>query len=233
MPFPRLQATLSGSIGLQHAGGNLLMDIDFWWPQIVPRSNRFLVRIGLNISCLKNGMLLKAVLHGCTFVSFVYLVLCICRASIRPSVRWFATRHGTGSLGHRGNGSFGSSFTSGSPGNRVIILTRCETVVFPVFEKMAKMQNLHLKCWNDKSHCQVSVVGLKSLDVSPCNELLLLPMIIKNSLAWEYFFIHKSTFGVHYSTGSPGQLGPRVAGFPGHWVAGSQNVTQFHLCLLL
>jgi len=29
----------------------------------------------------------------------------------------------------------------------------------------------------------VSVVGLKSLDVSPCNELLLLPMIIKNSLA--------------------------------------------------
>ena len=28
---------------------------------------------------------------------------------------------------------------------------------------------------------------------------------------------------------SPGQLGLRVAGFPGHWVAGSQNVTQFHL----
>ena len=27
------------------------------------------------------------------------------------------------------------------------------------------------------------------------------------------------------STGSP------VAGFPGHWVAGSQNVTQFHVCL--
>jgi len=36
------------------------------------------------------------------------------------------------------------------------------------------------------SHCQVSVVGLKSLVVElvgPCNELLLLPMIIKNSLA--------------------------------------------------
>jgi len=44
---------------------------------------------------------------------------------------------------------------------------------------------------------------------------------------------HKSTFGVHYRTGSPGQLGQldlRVAGFPGHWVAGSQNVTQFHVC---
>jgi len=31
-----------------------------------------------------------------------------------------------------------------------------------------------------------------------------------------------------YRTGSPGQLGLRVAGFPGHWVDGSQNVTQFH-----
>jgi len=40
---------------------------------------------------------------------------------------------------------------------------------------------------------------------------------------------HKSTFGVHYRTGSPGHLGLRVAGFPGLWVAGSQNVTQFHL----
>ena len=40
---------------------------------------------------------------------------------------------------------------------------------------------------------------------------------------------HKSTFGVHYRTGSSGQLGLRVAGFPDHWVAGSQNVTQFHV----
>jgi len=94
---------------------------------------------------------------------------------------------------------------------------------FAVFEKMPKMQNVHLKCWNDKSHCQVSIVGLKSLDVSPCNELVLLPMIIKNSKAWEYFFTHKlkSTFGVHYRTRWPGQLGLRVAGFPGHWVADS------------
>jgi len=58
-----------------------------------------------------------------------------------------------------------------------------ETRVFPVFEKMPKMQNVHLKCLNDESHCQVSVVRLKSLNVSPCNELLLLPMIIKDSLA--------------------------------------------------
>jgi len=69
------------------------------------------------------------------------------------------------------------------PGHRVIILTRCEIRVFPVFAKMPEMQNVHLKCRNDKSHCQVFVVGLKLLDISPCNELLLLPMIIKNSLA--------------------------------------------------
>ena len=54
--------------------------------------------------------------------------------------------------------------------------------------------------------------------------------LLKNYLAWEYFFTHMSTFGVHYRTGSPGQLGLRVAGFPGHWVAGSQNATQFRLC---
>ena len=42
-------------------------------------------------------------------------------------------RHGTGSFCHRVNGLFGSSFTSGSPGHLVIILTRCETRVFPVF----------------------------------------------------------------------------------------------------
>ena len=40
---------------------------------------------------------------------------------------------------------------------------------------------------------------------------------------------HKSTFGVHYRTESPGQLGLRVAGFPGHRVAVSQNVTQFYV----
>ena len=38
------------------------------------------------------------------------------------------------------------------------------------------------------------MVGLKSLDVSSCNEL----MIIENSLAREYFFTHKSTFGAQF-----------------------------------
>ena len=62
------------------------------------------------------------------------------------------TRHGTGSLGHRVNGSFGSSFTSGSQGHRIIILTRCESRVFPVFENEPKMQHVHLKCGYKYSH---------------------------------------------------------------------------------
>ena len=39
-------------------------------------------------------------------------------------------------------------------------------------------------------------------------------------------------FIIHCRTGSPGQLGLRVAGFPDHWVAGSQNLTQFHPCFV-
>ena len=39
-------------------------------------------------------------------------------------------RDGTGSLGRRVNGSFGSFFQSGSPGPRVIIMTRCATRCF-------------------------------------------------------------------------------------------------------
>ena len=56
------------------------------------------------------------------------------------------------------------------------------------------------------SHYQVSVVGMKSLDVSPSNELLLLEFIIEQG--------HR----VNWVSGS---LDSRVAG--------SQNVTQFHV----
>ena len=45
-------------------------------------------------------------------------------------VRLVECRHGTGSLGRRVNGSFGSSFQSGSPGPRVIIMTQCPTRFF-------------------------------------------------------------------------------------------------------
>jgi len=46
------------------------------------------------------------------------------------------------------------------------------------------MENVHLKYAEmTKVIVRCLLFGLKSLDVSLCNELLLLPMIIKNSLA--------------------------------------------------
>jgi len=127
-------------------------------------------------------------------------------------------------LGHWVTGSLGHLSHLSRPGHRVIIFTRCETRVFPVFEKMPKMRNVHLKCWNDKSHCQVSAVELKIHGL--CNDLLLLLMIITTSLTWEYFFVTSMRTPLHISRHlefiieeghhSPGQLGLRVAGFPGH-----------------
>ena len=71
-----------------------------------------------------------------------------------------------------------SSFTSGPPGHHFDPVWDQSFSGF--WKKMPKMQNVvHLKCWNDKSHCQVSVVGLKSLDVSSCNELLLYLWLLK------------------------------------------------------
>ena len=136
--------------------------------------------------------------------------MCPSLVSMRPGWPHVATRRLSPRAGTRhGTGPFGSSFTSGSLGHHY------DPVWDPSFSgfwKMSKMQNVHLKCWNEKSHCQVSVVGLKSLDVSPCNELLRLPMIIKKFLAWGYFFTHKSTFGVHYRTGSTGSAGRWIPG---------------------
>jgi len=71
------------------------------------------------------------------------------------------------------------------------------------------MQNLHLKCGYKYSY--------------------LLTYLVEYSIRYwtEYSSskkldshtpTHKSTFGVHYRTGSPGQLGLRVAEFPGDWV---------------
>ena len=118
-----------------------------------------------------------------------------------------------------------------------IILTRCETRVFLVFEKMPKMQNVHLKCWNDKSHCRVSVVGLKSLDVSPCNELLLLPVIIKNfwpestssHISRHLEFIIEQGHRVNWVSGS---LDSRVTGSLGHkkWPSSISDVVRWRAC---
>jgi len=126
-------------------------------------------------------------------------------------------------LGHWVTGSMGHLGRLPRLGHRVIILTRCETRFFSGFRKNAQnaKRTFEMLKWQNTLSCVCCWTEI--------TELLLLPMIIKNSLAWEYFFTHQSTFRVHYRTGSLGRLGLRVAGFPGHWVAGSQNVTQFRL----
>ena len=83
---------------------------------------------------------------------------------------------------------------------------------FSGFRKKPKMQNVHLKCWNDKSHCQVSVVGLKSLDVSPCNELLLLPTSSHVSRHLE--FIIEQGHRVNWIPGSLGRWVRKCDPFP-------------------
>ena len=121
-------------------------------------------------------------------------------------------------LGHWVTGSIGHLGHLSRPGHRVIILTQCEIRVFPVYEKMPRMQNVHLKCLNDKSHCQMSVVGLKSLDVSPCNEILLLSMIIKFfgpplHISRHLEFIIEQGHRVNWVSGS---LDFRITGSLGH-----------------
>ena len=49
-------------------------------------------------------------------------------------------------LGHWVTGSPGHLGHLSRPGHRVIILTRCDTRLFPVFEKMLTMQIVHSKC---------------------------------------------------------------------------------------
>jgi len=125
-------------------------------------------------------------------------------------------------LGHWVTGSMGHL---SRPGHRVIFLTRCETRVFPVFEKNAQnaKRTFEMLKWQKSLSCVCCWTEITGCQSMQWTFTFTVPMIITNSLAWEYFFAHKSTFGVHYRTGLPGQLGLRVAGFPGHWVAGSQK----------
>jgi len=147
-----------------------------------------------------------------TIVQCNTLVARCSRQFIGPAVGiFFVTLGPEMILGHLVTGSMGHLGHLSRPGHWVIILT--------------KMQNVQLKCWNDKSHCQVSVGGMKSPDVSPSNQLLLLPMIIKHSLAPLHIsrhleFIIEQGHRVNWVSGS---LDSRVTG--------SQNLTPFHVWL--
>ena len=63
-------------------------------------------------------------------------------------------------LGHWVTGSMGHL---SRPGYRVIGSSFWPAVrpeFFRFSKKMPKMQNVHLKCWNDKSHCQVPDINI-------------------------------------------------------------------------
>ena len=72
------------------------------------------------------------------------------------------SRHGTGSLGHRVNGSFRSSFTSGSPGHHFDPMW--DPSFFRFSKKTPKMQNVHLKCGYKYSYLLTFLVEYWVLD---------------------------------------------------------------------
>ena len=129
-------------------------------------------------------------------------------------------------LGHWVTGSMGQLGHLSGPGHRVIILTRCETrVFFLVFEKMPKMMQILLFGAGYKYSYLLTYLAEYSIGYS--TEYSSSKKLDSHTPT----ATHKSTFGVHYRTGSPGQPGLRVDEFPGHWIAGSRNVTQVHVCL--
>jgi len=134
-------------------------------------------------------------------------------------------------LGHSVTGSVGHLGHLSRPGHWVIILTRCEIRVFRFSKKYNYGTNTALP-----GTMQILLFG------AGYKYSYLLTYLVECSIRYSTEYsnskkldshtpTHKSTFRAHYRTRSPGQLGLRVAvaGLQGHWVAGSQNVTQFHV----
>jgi len=61
-------------------------------------------------------------------------------------------------LGHWVTGSMGHLGHLSRPGHRVIILTRRETRVFPVFEKMPKMKNVQTRDVLSEEYCMLLII---------------------------------------------------------------------------
>ena len=120
-------------------------------------------------------------------------------------------------LGHLGHLS--------RPGDRVIILTWYETRIFPFSKKCPECTMSHNYGTN------IALPGTMQILLfgAGYKYSYLLTYLVEYSIRYltEYSSskkldshtpTEKSTFGVHYRTESPGLW---VAGFPGHWVAGS------------
>ena len=99
-------------------------------------------------------------------------------------------------IGHRVNGSFGSSFTSGSPDHHF------DPVWDPSFSGFRKnaqnsKRTLEMLKWQESLSgvcCWTEITGCQSMQWTFTFTVWLLKFL-------------ESTFGVHYRTGSPGQLG--------------------------
>ena len=100
----------------------------------------------------------------------------------------------------------------------------CVTRVFPVFEKMPNVQNVHLKCWKWQKCLLLDWNHWMSVHAMNFYFYLWLLKILWPENTFSHISRHLEFIL------EQGQLGLRVAGFPGHSLAGSQNVTQFHLC---
>ena len=140
-------------------------------------------------------------------------------------------------LGHWVTGWVGHLGHLSCPGHRVIILTRCETEFFPFSKKCPKCKTY---IWN--AEMTKVIVRCLLLDWNRWMSVhamnfsfylwLLKVLWLENTSSWrQWRYCSIFTFIIEQGHHSPGQLGLRVAGFPGHWVAGSQNVTQFRVWL--
>jgi len=122
-------------------------------------------------------------------------------------------------LGHWVTGSFGSSFTSGSPGHHF------DPVSDPSFSSFRKnAQNAKRTFEMMKCQKSLSGSGYKYYKYS-----YLLTYLVEYSIRYSTDYssskkidshtaTHKSTFGVHYRTGSTGSPGRWIPGSLGRWV---------------
>ena len=147
---------------------------------------------------------------------------------------WYCRQLSDMELGHQVTGSVGHLGHLSRPGHRGHHFDPTWDPSFTVFQKKSQDKDIKIHIF-----IKIRPTVIEILTFNKWSSKFYFPESCKRQTAiktgkplahWRKGCLqHKSTFGVHYRTGSPGHLGLRVAGFPGHWVAGSQNVTQFHV----
>jgi len=152
---------------------------------------------------------------------------CVCYAIVYCGMLWVVVdgRHGTGSLGNQVIWVIfhvrvtGSSFWPGVRPEFFRFSKKCKTV-----KPLA-----HCKSLSHNYGTNIALPGTMQILLFDAGYKYsyLLTYFVEYSIRYKTEYssskkrdlhtpTHKSTFGVHYRTGSPGQLGLRVAGFLGH-----------------